>query len=331
MSKLEVGKLPNELLEKIVIGQIKNQREEVIVGSSIGEDTAILDFDSDYIVVSADPITGATNNVGKLAVHISVNDVATKGADPVGILFIVLMPAGTEAEDIELIMRQAQEECTKVNMDIIGGHTEITDAVNKPVVITTVLGRVHKSQLPNPKYIKPGHIVAMTKSAALEGTAILANDLEDKLSDKLTPEELETAKALTEKVSVLEEGRITHNVNIGYMHDITEGGVLGAIWEAAKATGFGMEIDYNAIPIHDVTRKMADILDFNPLELISSGSMLIILSPEGFETMKKDLNKKDITLTAIGKITEGKTPYLVVDGEKKAIGSPKVDALYALI
>ena len=179
----DVGKLSNEELDSLILSKIKSKRSEVLGASSIGEDTAMLDFGGDLIVLSSDPITGAVENLGALAIHISVNDVATKSADAVGVLLTLLLPVNTTSEDIETITADAQKAAESVNMDIIGGHTEITDTVSKPIMISTVVGRVCKDKVPDPSKVQPGDVVAMSKYAGLEGTAILATDCSETLKD----------------------------------------------------------------------------------------------------------------------------------------------------
>ena len=144
---MEIGKLPNDVLEKIVLSNIKNKRKEVLVRAAVGEDNAIIDFGKELCVMSTDPITGATKGIGKLAVHISCNDVATSGAEPLGVLMTILAPPSTTEEDLGKIMKDAGEVAEELNIEIIGGHTEITDAVNRVVISTTVIGKQYREKL----------------------------------------------------------------------------------------------------------------------------------------------------------------------------------------
>ena len=144
---MEIGKLPNDVLEKIIISNIKNKRKEVLVKAAVGEDNAIIDFGEEVCVMSTDPITGATKDIGKLAIHISCNDVASSGAEPIGVLLTILAPPGTSEEDIEKIMRDAGQASEEINIEIMGGHTEITDAVNRIIINTTVVGKQLKNKL----------------------------------------------------------------------------------------------------------------------------------------------------------------------------------------
>ncbi len=324
---MEIGKLPNDVLEKIVLSNIKNKREEVLVRAAVGEDTAIIDFGNDLCVLSTDPITGATKGIGKLAIHISCNDVSTSGAEPIGVLLTILAPPSTTAKDIENIMKEAGEAAKEINVEIVGGHTEITDAVNRIVISTTVIGKQSKEKLPNSRAIKTGDKVLITKYAGIEGTSIIAKELEAQLVDKIGKDKLEIAKNMDRMLSVVKEGIICGEIGVRYMHDITEGGVLGAVWEAAKATGKGIKIVEELIPVKDVTKEIADIVGIDLYRLISSGSMLIIAEEEKVSKINEELDKVGISSTVIGEITE-EGIILEKNGEICDIEPPTSDELY---
>ncbi|WP_077075115.1 AIR synthase family protein [Aedoeadaptatus urinae] len=326
----DVGKLSNEDLDAMILSKLESKRKEVLGASSIGEDTALLDLEGDYVVLSSDPITGAAENLGTLAIHISVNDVATKSADAVGVLLTLLLPVNTSSRDIETIMADAQRAADEVNMDIIGGHTEITDAVSKPVMISTVIGRVAKEHMPDPSALKPGDVVAMSKYAGLEGTAILCTDCAHGLKD-MGDELLSQGQELMKELSVQKEGEAAASYSIRAMHDVTEGGVEGAIWEMAQALGVGMYIEKDAIPVLDSTKALAKIADIDLYRLISSGSMLVVMDRDDFEPMRKELEERSILFTKIGEIAgDSRVIYKNAEGEE-AIPSPGPDELYSAL
>ena len=292
----DVGKLSNEELDALILSKIKSKRNEVLGASSIGEDTAMLDFGGDLIVLSSDPITGAAENLGALAIHISVNDVATKSADAVGVLLTLLLPVNTTSDEIETIMADAQKAADAVNMDIIGGHTEITDAVSKPIMISTVVGRVSKDKVPDPSKVQLGDVVAMSKYAGLEGTAILTTDCAEALKE-IGEDLLQEGRALVDSLSVQAEGEVAGEFRVRAMHDVTEGGVEGAIWEMAQALNIGVAINKEAIPVLESTKVVAEKADVDLYRLISSGSMLAVLDKDDFEPMKEKLNDRGILLS----------------------------------
>ena len=324
---MEIGKLPNQLLERLVIENIKNKRDEVLVRSAIGEDTAILDLKGDLCVLSTDPITGATKDIGNLAVHISCNDIATSGGEPVVILLSILAPAGTSEEEIEDIMVQAGKAAEELNVEIAGGHTEITDAVNRIVINTTAIGRLDKNRLAKTDDIKPGDKILLTKYGGIEGTSIIASELEEKLLPILGGEKIEAAKAMKSMLSVLKDGMISSKIGVKYMHDITEGGILGAVWEAAKASGHGVRIDKDLVPFKDITVEIGNILDIDIYKLISSGSMIIIADEINSKEIIEKLSLEDIKCTEIGEVIKEGIEMLE-DGKIKRISAPKSDELY---
>lgn len=324
---MEIGKLPNDVLEKIVLSNIKNRRKEVLVRAAVGEDNAIIDFGKDLCVVSTDPITGATKGIGKLAIHISCNDVATSGAEPLGVLMTILAPPNTTEKELEDIMKDAGEAAAELNVEIIGGHTEITDAVNRVVISTTAIGKQNKEKLADLKDINIGDKVLITKYAGIEGTSIIANELESFLIDKIGKEKLIEAKGMDSMLSVVKEGMICGEIGVNYMHDITEGGVLGAVWEASKAIGKGIKVYESLIPVKDITKEIADILNIDLYRLISSGSMLIIGKEEKVSRIHDELHAFNIKSTVIGEIIE-ESILLEKDGRSLNIEPPASDELY---
>lgn len=324
---MEIGKLSNDVLEKIVISNIKNKRKEVLVRAGIGEDSAVVDLENQLCVISTDPITGATKDIGSLAIYISCNDVAASGAEPVGVLLTILAPPKTREKDIENIMIDAGKAAEEINVEIMGGHTEITNAVNRIVISTTVIGKQDKAKLLNSKEIEIGDKVLMTKYAGIEGTSIIAKELEDKLIDKIGKEKLEIAKNMDSMLSVVNEGMICGEIGVNYMHDITEGGVFGAIWEATKAIGKGIKIYEKLIPVDPITREIGDILDIDIYKLISSGSMLIIAKEEKLSEMRKELDRSDTKITVIGEVID-QGIILEKNGDNTEIEPPGSDELY---
>lgn len=324
------GKLPNDLLENLVFKYIKHKRKDIITGAAVGEDNALVDFGDEVAILSTDPITGAINDIGKLAVQISCNDISTSGGEPIGLLITILAPGDTEYEDIERIMKDAGDTAAKLDVEIMGGHTEITDAVNKVVISTTAIGKINKKNLQKIKDIKVGDKVLMTKLAGLEGTSILLNDFESYFQDEMTQEMIIEGKDYGKMISVLKEGKIGGEIGINYMHDITEGGVLGAVWEAYKAIDKGILIREDLIPLSGVTKKLSQSLDIDPLRLISSGSMLIIGDDSQIDRLIKRLNKEGIQGHIIGEVVE-EGVSIENKGQIKTIEPPTADELYRAI
>lgn len=324
---MEIGKVPEEVLQRSVFKRIKRRRPEVLVHPGIGEDCAVVVFEPDEaMVVSTDPITGSIHDIGTLAVHITVNDLASSGADAVGILQTIILPPGTPEADLIKVITEMEEVCNELNIEIIGGHTEVSAAVTKPLISITGIGKIKRDSLITTAGLKAGQELVLTKWAGLEGTAILASDMEKELRKTMPRDLLERAKGWKRYLSVLPESRIACRVGVTAMHDVTEGGVFGALWEMASAAGVGVVVDQRAIPVKDETLEICRYFNMDPYKLISSGCMLI--ATDHGEELVLALRDADIPATVIGRAQANQDKY-VMDGEtRKPLESPGSDELY---
>lgn len=322
---MKEGKIPPELLKSLVFNNIKVKSKEVIMRPEIGEDCAAIDFGSYACVLSTDPITGAEKGAGTLAIHVSCNDIATSGVRPVGIMVTILAPPTATKEDIGRVMEEAGEAAAVLGVEIIGGHTEITGAVNRIVISTTAVGKVLKDRIVRSSGAQTGDDVIMTKWAGLEGTSIIAADKEKELAGRLSLEEIETAKSFIRHISVVEEGVAAGEFGANSMHDVTEGGILGAAWEVAESSSRGVDIYIDEIPVREVTQKLCNAVGIDPYRLISSGSMLIT-AKNGAELVRI-LEEKGIPSTIIGRIT-GQGRNIIKNGKVYPLSPPDVDELF---
>ncbi len=270
---VKIGKLTNEDLEKFVIGRLRIDRKEVLLGAGIGIDCAVLDLKGQYCTVSTDPITAASSDAGRLAVHVSANDVAASGAEPFAMLVTMLVPASYTLKELGALMDEIFLEASALHIDIVGGHTEVTDAVTRPVISVAAMGKADKVL----RYtdIAAGDSIVLTKTCGIEGALILCADHEEEAAAFLTQEDKALLGQMRGMLSVIKEARIAKDAGAIAMHDITEGGVYGAVYEMAEAAGLGAVVDTAAIPINPVARKACAHLGLDPYRLISSGSLLI--------------------------------------------------------
>ena len=308
---MNIGKLPNSLLEKIVIDPINNHsvnRKEVLLKPSIGEDCAALNLGENICLLSTDPITGAVADIGKLAVNINTNDIASSGGEPIGLMVTALLPSSITEEEISHIITDLYKEAEKVNVAILGGHTEITDAVNKPVLSCTVVGKTNKL-IPSGG-AKIGDSVIMTKYAAMEGTSIFASDKRDKLKG-IDSSIIEKAKNLGNSLSVIAEGRIGSELGANAMHDVTEGGILGALWEMAEASGVGLCVDLKKIPIRQETIEICEFFNINPY-LLDAAGCLFVVTGDG-KRLVDYLGQYGVEAAVIGVVTEKKEKMIAIN------------------
>lgn len=335
MAELKIGKLDSDVLQRIVINKIRYRRPEVKTRAGIGEDCAVIDYGEYECVVSTDPITADVKNIGRLAIHISCNDVASNGIEPLGITLAVMLPVGTTESDVQTIMTQAGTAAEEVGVEIIGGHTEVTPAVNQPVIVSTAFGRGIAGESASARNMRPGDMILMTKSAGLEGTGIIATEKAEELTGVLTPQELRRAQGMIRDVSVVKDGITAGRIGTSGMHDVTEGGILGAVWEMCHISGLGAEVELEAIHVDPVTEKIAAHYGIDPLRLISSGCMLIVVPPSKAYKIVTEYHKIDVNIKSaiIGKICGAEHGITQIDpqGQESEIAPPYADELYKVI
>ncbi|MBE6008060.1 MAG: AIR synthase [Lachnospiraceae bacterium] len=324
---MEIGKIPADVLEKIVLKPLteNNIRKDVVIRPATGEDCAAIDMEDKLCVVSSDPITGADSDAGYLAVYINCNDIASAGAEPVGILLTVLLPPGTEEKLLMELSEGAKRAADELGIEILGGHTEVTAAVNKPVISGTAIGKTRKDSFVSTSGAKTGQDIIITKWAGLEGTAVIAADNETYLRENLGNEVIDAAIELKGYISVVKEALIAASMGATCMHDATEGGVLGAIWEICVCSGKGCEVDGSLIPIREETKAIADLAGIDPLKLISGGTL--ILTAFNGEKIVKRLEEENISAKIIGKIKDGKA-MIKRNGVCTEMEAPVSDELY---
>ncbi|MBR1758044.1 MAG: AIR synthase family protein [Lachnospiraceae bacterium] len=327
---MKPGKVPETILKRSVLAQIKHKRPEVLVGAGIGEDCAVVQIPPDEVlVVSTDPITAASIEAGKYAIHVTANDIAAGGAEVFGVMLTLLLPDGTSEEALRQMMAEMEAECEKLDIQIIGGHTEVTSVVNQPVITVTGLGRMSAGRIPKSADLIPGQDLVMTKWAGIEGTSILAKEKEAELKRHFPADFIDQAKRLSEYISVVDEAKIAMQHGALVMHDITEGGVFGALWEVAAASNVGVEVDLYAIPIKQETVEICEYFDINPYMLMSSGCLLI--GCDDGEGLVTELAGAGIPAAVIGRVTSGNDRVILNRGERRFLTPPESDHLYRVL
>lgn len=324
---MKVGKVPENVLKRSVFKQLHTKREEVILGAGVGEDCAAMQLKEDEVfVLSTDPITGTAQDIGELAIQITVNDLASAGAEPIGVMLTILLPEDVEEAELKTVMAQVEAACEKSRIQVMGGHTEVTRVVNQIVISVTGVGKAKQGRLISTAGVEPGMDILLTKWIGIEGTAILAKEKEEELRSRYSQPFIDRAKALDQYISVLPEAATAVKSGVAAMHDVTEGGIFGALWEIAEASGVGLEIDLKKIPLKQETVEICEYFGINPYGLISSGSML--MAAKDGNGLVMELEKAGIPAAVIGKATAGNDRVLLNEDERRFLEPPKTDELY---
>lgn len=327
---MRIGKLPEITLKRSVLNQIGRRRKEVLVGPGIGEDCSVIAIEEDEVLVlSTDPITGTVKDIGTFAVHITANDIASNGADIIGIMLTILLPDTTEEADLRLMMQDIEAVCKELEIEVLGGHTEVTKAVCQPIVTVTGVGKLKRKDLIKTAGAKPGQEIVMSKWAGIEGTAIIASTKEEELL-KIYPKSFITnAKSFINYISVVPEAKVAREVGVSSMHDVTEGGIFGALWEMGVASQVGFQVDLDKILLKQETVEICEFYDLNPYQLISSGCMLMVT--DRGNQLVESLKAEGITAAVIGHITEGKDRLIINKEDIRFLEPPKSDELYKVV
>ena len=301
---LPAGKLPNELLQAF-LDQFGFDDPSVLIKPGVGEDTTAISVENEEILIlKSDPITFATDAIGRYAILINANDIATSGAAPRWFLTTLLFPIGSTVSAIRQVMRELHTVCGEYGITLCGGHTEITDSVTRPIVIGMMSGTVSKSNLIDKQNIAKGDKVLLTKAVAVEGTAIIAREFGNRLRDLGVAEhEIEQCRQFLSSISILEEAEMaSHAPGVSAMHDVTEGGLATALEELSIAAGRRISVDMDKIPIFPQTAKICRLLDINPFGLIGSGSLLICCKPNCSQDLMNTIREAGVDIACIGEV-----------------------------
>ena len=244
------GKVPPQILQSHVFKYLGKNNPALILGPALGQDASLIRFGNRVLVASTDPITGSIEDIGWLAIHINANDIATFGVAPTWFLNSIMLPVGTTPEDLEHIMLQMHEAATSLDITVAGGHTEITEDIDKPIVAGFMLGETGEDEYVTSSGATPGDSIVMTKSVAIEGTAILASEGRAYLSSNVGKDIVEQALALRDSISVVKEGVTAFKTgHLTAMHDPTEGGLSIGLHELCDASEVGCRIQHQSLPV----------------------------------------------------------------------------------
>ncbi len=324
-NKFLIGKLKHKYLQKMLsefVSTTHLKDDRVVVGSNIGEDAAVIDMGDKYLIAKTDPITIVTDEIGYYAVNVNVNDVVCTGATPKWFQSTILLPAKLTDEDlIESIFRKIHDTCKSLGITVVGGHTEITAGLDRPIVIGSLLGEVDKEKLVLSSGAKVDDLIILTKGIFIEGTCIIAREKEVFLKEKGYGNQfIEKCKnyLYDPGISVFKEAVVSNdNFTVTSMHDLTEGGLFCGLAEIAIASDLGLLIKKKQINILPEPSELSKIFNIDPYSTISSGSLLISINPEFARDLINLLAKNGVESEIIGKFTKDEGKYLILDGNNR--------------
>lgn len=311
---MKEGKVPENVLKRSILKKTGIKREEVLVGAGVGLDSATLMQGEELTLVS---VAVCTDSNVDFSVISATNNLLASGAEPVGIEVALCLPVTVGEEEIKHIMGIIDDTCRKLKISLLGGHSEITSAVIRPVVSVTAIGKAHKKKAEFKAC--PGDDIVVTKWIGLEGTARIVRAKEQELLNKFPSKMIYDAKNFSEILSVAAEAAPAVKSGVTAMHDISGGGIFAALWELAESSGVGLEIELKKIPVKQETIEICNYFDINPYELLSGGCMLI--STTDGNRLVMDLKQEGINACVIGKVTKT-NDRVVINGDIRRFLEP---------
>jgi hydrogenase expression/formation protein HypE len=317
---MQAGKLPSDILSRLIAGLPKRDAR-VLLGPGIGRDAAVIDNGGPKLLIAkSDPITFASDMIGRYAVHVNANDIACTGATPCWFLATILLPEGSTHELAESIFGQIQETCTELGIEIVGGHTEITIGLDRPIVAGAMLGEAKRDRLVRPDGARPGDALILTKGIAIEGTSVLAHEAASRLADLGVSRDVlgrASAYILSPGISVVAEAKAACSaVEVHAMHDPTEGGLATALHEMAEASGgVGITIEAGAVDVLPETQAVCEAAGLDPLGLLASGSLLVAVADHDCDSAMREIESAGVPARRLGTITEKGAGVIMMDEE----------------
>ncbi|MCI0903641.1 MAG: AIR synthase family protein [Chloroflexi bacterium] len=300
---MDIGKFPPALLEKL-LRKTGVTDPRVVLGPGVGEDAAVLDLGETLLVVKSDPITFATERIGWYAVQVNANDIACTGGVPRWFLATLLVPERFTEDQAEELFTQVLDACNDIGVALVGGHSEVTQGIDRPLVAGTMLGEVARDRLVRTGGAQEGDSIVVTKGIAIEGTALLALERAEDLrkagvSDDTITLSVELLNVMG--ISVLTDAQTAcDTAQIHSMHDVTEGGLITGLREVAAASGLGLAIEEDSVPVLPATKEVCQAIGLDPMGLLASGALLITLPPSDVPSLLSELEKKGIDGWEIG-------------------------------
>jgi len=313
------GKLNPKFLQQLFSSLSYDER--VIIGPGVGRDAAVIDFGKTYLVVKTDPITFTSENLGWYTVNINANDIACVGAIPRWFLATLLLPQEETSEIlVKRIFRELNSACQALGISLVGGHTEITTRVDRPLMVGEMIGEVAKERLVDGSEVKVGDAVLLTKGVAIEGTHVIYQEKKEELKGRFSQKMLNRMRNLIRSpgISVVKEALLaSKNVGLRSMHDPTEGGLKMGLWELAYNSGVGIRIERRKVPILEETKAICEMYQLDPLGLLASGALLLIINASQAEKLCQIYEREGIMCNVIGEVVSREKGVKVIEGEKE--------------
>jgi len=330
---LRTGKLPPELLRRMLKHR-GAEDDSVVLGPSIGEDAAVVRLGKDLLVLKTDPVTYAADMIGWYAVNVNANDIATRGAKPAWFQATVLLPPGSEEELVESIFKQISDAAKALGIAVTGGHTEVTPGIDRPIVVGDLHGLLGRRKPVTTSGAQVGDLLVMTKSAGIEGTALIARERREELLKTIDRNTVDRASKYLFKpgLSIVRESAVALEFGVSSMHDPTEGGVSMGVFEMAAASGKSFEFYPEEVVVGKETSMVCQRYGLDPMGLLGSGALLATFSPGKADAYVRKVRSMGMDAAVVGKVIGGRgRSRAVVGGRITPLSSSERDEVLRVL
>ena len=326
---MKAGKLSESVLKRSVLRQLYTEGEAMLVQPAVGMDFGAAAIRAGESVIAATAVRCLGGAVLPAAgVYAALNNLVCSGARPLGIMTGLLLPTSCSENELRDRMAAVREVCEKEKLPVLGGHTEVVRSVTEPVLTVHAIGAVEKEKLITAAAVRPGMDILVTKWIGLEGTLILARQREEELRSRYAQPFIDRAKKYADYLSVRSEAAVAAQSGVAAMHDISEGGIFGALWEMGQCSGVGLEIDLKKIPIRQETVEICEFFDVNPYKLVSGGSLL--MAADDGNALVQAITRTGGTAAVIGKATDSNDRVLINGEERRFLETTQTDELWKI-
>lgn len=335
----EIGKISREVFEYLIYPHLGAKSKSILVGPQHGVDVGIVEIGGKAVAMTADPVFIVPEYGFKrsawFAIHILASDVVTSGLPPTYLSIDLNLPLSMKKEELEIVWKTIDEECKKMGMAIVCGHTARYDNCNFPMVGgATVLAVGDIDSYVSPKFIKEGDLLIITKGPAIEASGIFLTMFPDYIKEKLGEKISNKGEEIFYKMSVVEDAMEAvkagvRDEGVSAMHDATECGIYGGVFEMALAANLGIILEKDNIVIEEGIPEICDLFKIDPFSSISEGTLLIAVREKKADKVLNYLKEKNIKASVAGEfISKDKGFILKEGGREKKLSHPEVDPFW---
>ena len=319
---MKAGKISNTILDRSIVKVIsKKPKSKLLNRPAPGHDCSawVCDEYDNIALVSG-------MGYGDTGVYTAVNNLAVEGVRATAIQCSVVMPATNREIALKRVMNRINQDCLELDVEIAGGHTQISAAVSEPIISITATGLCPRDKRLRAASAKPEQDIVLTKWIGIGGARALIDRKREELVAHFNEATVEIAYGKRNYLSVVEEAGLAKTAGVTAMHDVSQGGIYAALWDMAEAAHIGLDVDFRAIPVSQEIIEVCEMYDINPYELDSTGCLL--MTTEDGCAIVDMFEEHGIPAAVIGRTVAGNDRVIRNRDEVRYLEAPKPDEIH---